>query len=64
MKISKTACPISMAPWVICKQRGYRRFILIGHSLGAIKSIIYQGTRQRADVVGIVSCSAPQAILL
>src|SRR4026208_1670219 len=39
---------------------GYRRFILIGHSLGAIKSIIYQGTRQRADVIGIVSCSAPK----
>ena len=40
--------------------QGYRRFILIGHSLGAIKSIIYQGTRQRADVIGIVSCSAPR----
>jgi hypothetical protein len=33
---------------------------LIGHSLGAIKSIIYQGTRRRRDVVGIVSCSAPR----
>ncbi len=41
-------------------ERGYRRFILIGHSLGAIKSIIYQGTRRRADVVGVVSCSAPR----
>jgi pimeloyl-ACP methyl ester carboxylesterase len=42
------------------KAQGYRRFVLIGHSLGAIKSIIYQGTRQRADVAGIVSCSAPR----
>jgi len=42
------------------KQQRYRRIVLIGHSLGAIKSIIYQGTRQRADVVGIVSCSAPR----
>lgn len=42
------------------KQREYRRFVLLGHSLGAIKSIIYQGTRQRGDVVGIVSCSAPK----
>jgi pimeloyl-ACP methyl ester carboxylesterase len=41
-------------------ERGYRRIILIGHSLGAIKSIIYQGTRRRADIVGIVSCSAPR----
>lgn len=42
------------------QERGYRRFVLIGHSLGAIKSIIYQGTRQRTEVVGIVSCSAPR----
>ena len=42
------------------KQRGYQRFILIGHSLGAIKSIIYQGTQQRGDIAGIVSCSAPK----
>jgi pimeloyl-ACP methyl ester carboxylesterase len=42
------------------KRHGYRRIILIGHSLGAIKSIIYQGTRQRPDVIGIVSCSAPR----
>jgi len=40
--------------------QGYGRFILVGHSLGAIKSIIYQGTRQRKDVAGIVSCSAPK----
>lgn len=41
-------------------EQGYRHFVLIGHSLGAIKSIIYQGTRQRTDIVGIVSCSAPR----
>ncbi|HEX4990139.1 MAG TPA: alpha/beta hydrolase, partial [Candidatus Binatia bacterium] len=41
-------------------KQGYRRFVFVGHSLGAIKSIIYQGTRQRADVVSIVSCSAPK----
>jgi pimeloyl-ACP methyl ester carboxylesterase len=42
------------------EQRRYRRFVLIGHSLGAIKSIIYQGTRRRKDVVGVISCSAPK----
>ena len=42
------------------KQRGYQRFILIGHSLGAIKSIIYQGTQRRGDIASIVSCSAPK----
>ncbi len=41
-------------------RRGHRRFVLVGHSLGAIKSIIYQGTRQRQDMAGIVSCSAPR----
>ena len=40
--------------------RHYRRFVLVGHSLGAIKSIIYQGTRRRLDMAGIVSCSAPK----
>jgi pimeloyl-ACP methyl ester carboxylesterase len=40
--------------------RNYQRFVLVGHSLGAIKSIIYQGTRRRPDVAGIVSCSAPK----
>ncbi len=38
----------------------YRRFVLVGHSLGAIKSIIYQSTRRRTDVIGVVSCSAPK----
>jgi pimeloyl-ACP methyl ester carboxylesterase len=42
------------------QRQGYRRFVLVGHSLGAIKSIIYQGARRRTDVVGIVSCSAPK----
>ena len=42
------------------QQQGYCRFVFIGHSLGAIKSIIYQGTQRRSDVVSIVSCSAPK----
>lgn len=41
-------------------RRDYRRFILLGHSLGAIKSILYQATRQRTDTVGVISCSAPK----
>ncbi len=39
---------------------GYKRFILVGHSLGCVKSLLYQGNRQRADVVGVVSCSCPR----
>jgi pimeloyl-ACP methyl ester carboxylesterase len=40
--------------------RGYRRFVLFGHSLGSIKVLFYQGQRTRSDVVGIVSSSAPR----
>ena len=42
------------------KQEGYARFVLVGHSLGSVKSIYYQGTRRRDDVVGVISCSAPR----
>jgi pimeloyl-ACP methyl ester carboxylesterase len=40
--------------------QGYKRCILIGHSLGAIKAIYYQGNRMRPEVIGVVSCSAPK----
>ena len=41
-------------------QQGYKRFILVGHSLGCIKSLLYQGTRRRQDVIGVISCSCPK----
>jgi pimeloyl-ACP methyl ester carboxylesterase len=41
-------------------RHGYRRFVLVGHSLGCVKSLIYQGIRHRADIVGVVSCSCPK----
>jgi pimeloyl-ACP methyl ester carboxylesterase len=41
-------------------ERGYRRYVLFGHSLGGIKALYYQGNRQRSDVVGLVSCSTPR----
>ena len=40
--------------------QGYRRFILVGHSLGCVKSLLYQGTGQRPDVIGVISCSCPK----
>jgi pimeloyl-ACP methyl ester carboxylesterase len=42
------------------RRQHYQRFVLVGHSLGAIKSIIYQSKRQRRDVIGIVACSPPK----
>jgi pimeloyl-ACP methyl ester carboxylesterase len=41
-------------------REGYKRFVLVGHSLGCIKSLLYQGTRQRTDVIGVISCSCPK----
>ena len=61
MKFSMTASPdLDGRPSEFLKRHSYRRFILIGHSLGAIKSIIYQGIRQLPEIIGIVSCSAPR----
>jgi pimeloyl-ACP methyl ester carboxylesterase len=39
---------------------GYKRFVLVGHSLGCVKSLLYQGARRRSDVVGVISCSCPR----
>jgi len=41
-------------------RQGYCRYVLVGHSLGCIKSLLYQGMRQRSDVVGVISCSVPK----
>jgi len=41
-------------------RHGYCRYVLVGHSLGCIKSLLYQGMRQRSDVVGVISCSVPK----
>lgn len=42
------------------QQEGYARFVLVGHSLGSVKALYYQGMRRREDVVGVISCSAPR----
>jgi pimeloyl-ACP methyl ester carboxylesterase len=41
-------------------RRGYKRFVLVGHSLGCVKVLLYQGARRRRDVAGVVSCSCPK----
>ena len=40
-------------------ERGFKQFVLVGHSLGAAKVVYYQGTRRRGDVAGVAACSAP-----
>ena len=54
-------CLLDLDGAIDCIARtGYRRFVLVGHSLGCVKSLMYQGTRQRADIVGVISCSCPK----
>jgi alpha-beta hydrolase superfamily lysophospholipase len=40
--------------------RGYSRFVLAGHSLGAVKTVYYQGLKQRADVEAVIAASPPR----
>jgi pimeloyl-ACP methyl ester carboxylesterase len=54
-------CPLDLDGAIdFMARRGYRRFILVGHSLGCVKSLLYQGARQRTDVIGVISCSCPK----
>jgi pimeloyl-ACP methyl ester carboxylesterase len=48
------------AALVLLGDKGYGRFVLIGHSLGAVKSLFYQGMRHRRDIIGVICCSAPR----
>lgn len=54
-------CSLDLDGAIDCMaRRGYKRFILVGHSLGCVKSLLYQGARQRADIAGVISCSCPK----
>lgn len=52
---------LDIAGW--CKllaERGMRRILLLGHSLGAVKAIYSQALEPHSQVVGIVAASAPR----
>ena len=54
-------CLLDLDAGLAClAERGFRRFVLMGHSLGAVKVVFYQGTRRRGDVAAVVACSAPK----
>ena len=54
-------CLLDLDGAIDCMARhGYKRFLLVGHSLGCVKSLLYQGARQRADIAGVISCSCPK----
>lgn len=51
-------CRADIAGWVrFLVAQGYRRILLVGHSLGAIKSLYSQAHQPAAEVVGIVAVS-------
>ena len=54
-------CPLDLdGALTFLAGRGYRRFVLAGHSLGAVKTVYYQGLRQRSDVEAVIACSPPR----
>ena len=43
------------------KQEGYTRFVLVGHSLGSVKSLYYQGTRGATTSSGLSPVPRPSS---
>lgn len=51
-------CRFDIAGWsAFLTRQGYRRILLVGHSLGAIKSLYAQAHQPMAEVVGIAAVS-------
>jgi pimeloyl-ACP methyl ester carboxylesterase len=56
-------CLLDLDAGLAClAEAGFRRFVVMGHSLGAVKAVFYQGHRRRDDVAAVVCCSAPKLI--
>ncbi len=54
-------CRLDIAAWIaFLKSRGHERIMLIGHSLGAIKSVYAQAQEQFPEVAAVVAVSPPR----
>lgn len=54
-------CRLDVAAWLkLLRQRNMNRVLLVGHSLGAIKSVYAQSLEQFEQVAGIVAISPPR----
>jgi pimeloyl-ACP methyl ester carboxylesterase len=54
-------CGLDIRAWLdLLESRGYRRILLFGHSLGAIKSAYYLATERDSRVTGCVLASPPR----
>jgi pimeloyl-ACP methyl ester carboxylesterase len=52
-------CQLDLAAWVsLLRQRGFRRILIAGHSLGAIKTLFAQAHKPQKEVVGLATFSA------
>lgn len=55
------ACVLDWRAWIdLLAARGYRRVLVFGHSLGAVKSAYYLATERDARVAGCVLASPPR----
>lgn len=58
-----TDCVKDIDAWIEqCRELGYKKIILMGHSLGCNKVIYYLSQKQPEDVVGIILTSPPDLV--
>jgi pimeloyl-ACP methyl ester carboxylesterase len=54
-------CRQDIGAWIeFVKSRGYQRVVLIGHSLGAVKTVYFQSHEKSTDVAAVVAISPPR----
>ena len=54
-------CRLDVAAWRrFLTERGLRRILLVGHSLGAIKAVYSQAHEPQAEIIGIIAASPPR----
>ena len=52
-------CQLDLSSWIgLLRQRGFRRILVAGHSLGAIKVLFAQAHKPQKEVVGLATFSA------
>ncbi|MFN8524680.1 MAG: alpha/beta fold hydrolase [Chloroflexota bacterium] len=52
--------PRDVLAWIDCAERlGFKRVVLLGHSLGGLKVVYFQAKHQDARVAGLVAASPP-----
>lgn len=58
-------CLFDIEAWVSeCRKLGYKKLVLLGHSLGCNKTIYYLSKKKSEDVVGVVLASPPDMVAM